>query len=879
MQLPYQLSSFAGVNVQSVIDQAAWIMNQVKNYGGATIPQAEYSCVSMLAKGSQAPREIKRNTLVMQKKNGFLMAYWNDGNQVIEKSFKAEDVEDISPKLPKKGQYSTDQDLIKCITSKYGPQSSLDYFKLPKASNRQRLDTWHTYQKLEAIFATLVLHIKLYRANTDHTVNINILLEPRLNRWVSGADLIILDKVFPGIFTRVIQRALEPTVSTPEKERIQELLNRLTEKDLLDYLGQDDNQIKKRRVIFLEAIQANYLPLLQKLTDQVLMRMVLNSVIDTPRSLISSHSFLIKQLSAEHLIKNFLGILNKQQFKNVLKQNPEISRSLTFEQAKGLLNARYYIYKISLLLLQPDFLHHLMPEQVVELAHKLVDNDFEKVINSSIFFEYVIRLDQGQIKSNQCLENQKETLQNDNSPFHPPINYPVNRFIMNLAMPPKEDKTLEISMPLHTAPNIIAKRPGFVSLLTIDELFTLDELAKGIYVSMALLQNDTVVDRLKKAGRLLDLIIKHLPPAKDFANRRLDILSAEELREFVKKHHYLPTFTPDLWLACWDKFDNIQWLILAASVSRLTPIINGNYSTQLKQAAASYLERLRKKTVPIETLHDDEIKKLGLQFKDIATIQSLVKALTKEPSAVSLQIIEEKSFPEESDGSNKKQDNEEDGISDSLEKAITYDQDPINTAGKDIEQKNKNPPNLNNKKLEETSYLDPNRQKIPTSYTIINASISGNRNRINDVEVPFRLQNSSIQTETVTSKRELSYYKIVGLATLGLTLIACSIICALLGMPFAIPFLVATSIKAISFVGGIGCLGATSAIVTKHFFSTPASSHLKQPVEILRRPSCTKPIPEKPACGLLPSPAIRKQLEPTPTIDSTTDTTRHLNSI
>jgi hypothetical protein len=481
------------------------------------------------------------------------------------------------------------------------PTSSTSYLELPQASDAKKLNVWWVYRKLEAIFATIMLYKELDYAHNPNPKGkniISILLEPRLNRWLNGADLIILDQAFPGILAKVIQRALEPTESASEKERIQELLNRLTEQDLLDYFSQDSNRLKERRDIFLKAIQADYLPLLQKFTNEVLITMVFSE----PSSFISSHSFL--QLSIQHLIKYFLGILNKEQFEEVLKQKPEISHNLTFEQAKDLLNARYSIDKIRILLLQVDFLHRLTPEQVVELAHKLVPKDFEKVIKSPIFFEYVTRLDQRQIKSNQCLGSQKKPSQNDNVSFHPPIDYPVSQFIMNLATNPKEDKTLKISMPLHTAPNIVAQRSTFISLLTIDELFELNKMdGTNISVPLALVQDDAVIYRLKEVGRLVEMIIKHTIVGQDFAERRLYLLSAEELRLFVKRYQCYSEFN---WLAC-QEIRDVQWLILAALVSRLTPIIKENYSTQLAQAAIRHLKRLKDETasaLPIETLRE-----------------------------------------------------------------------------------------------------------------------------------------------------------------------------------------------------------------------------------------------------------------------------------
>jgi hypothetical protein len=86
---------------------------------GSVRPEYQYRHVLMLAEGSQRPSEVYRDTIVMQPRNGFWSAYCKDGQQIVEESLRTEDVETISQKLPREGEYSSDLDLIKFITSKY----------------------------------------------------------------------------------------------------------------------------------------------------------------------------------------------------------------------------------------------------------------------------------------------------------------------------------------------------------------------------------------------------------------------------------------------------------------------------------------------------------------------------------------------------------------------------------------------------------------------------------------------------------------------------------------------------------------------------------------------------------------------------------------
>jgi hypothetical protein len=73
-------------------------------------------CCVLLTEQSQRPN---RRTIAMQQNNDFLTAYWDDSQQIVEKSLGVEDVETIFQKLSREGGCSSDQDLIECIASKY----------------------------------------------------------------------------------------------------------------------------------------------------------------------------------------------------------------------------------------------------------------------------------------------------------------------------------------------------------------------------------------------------------------------------------------------------------------------------------------------------------------------------------------------------------------------------------------------------------------------------------------------------------------------------------------------------------------------------------------------------------------------------------------
>jgi hypothetical protein len=80
-----------------------------------------YTRVLRLAENSPVPTKINRNTLIMQKGGGSWIAYWYDGQEIHTSSLREgeTDVEAISRQLPEVGGYSSNQDLINCITKSY----------------------------------------------------------------------------------------------------------------------------------------------------------------------------------------------------------------------------------------------------------------------------------------------------------------------------------------------------------------------------------------------------------------------------------------------------------------------------------------------------------------------------------------------------------------------------------------------------------------------------------------------------------------------------------------------------------------------------------------------------------------------------------------
>jgi hypothetical protein len=531
------------------------------------------------------------------------------------------------------------------------PQPSRE---LSKTDNDQLRLMWRTCQKLEAIFANTVLYIKLVHAIIGRIgkQSVDVLLNSFSNRWLKGSDLIQLDRsLLKGVLTQIMQRALDlskindPSVRQ-EQLKIQELLKRLTEKDLLDYLRGEYVEItKQRREIFLQAIQNNYLPLLQKFTDAVLMKMVIDgydyeyflSSYDYEAIVsIVSHPLLMKQLSSEHLFIDLLGRLNTEQFDKVIKQNKAY---LTFESALSLSCTDHLFF----LLTKADFLHSLTPDQLIELTHYVTREKFEKFIDSAAFCEYIARLDPISTEENQPMEGQLEILQNNQSSY-PSINYPVNQFLIKLARSSDLDRS-----------TVIEK----IARVSLNKSFEYKELSfnfdRATVIATHLALHDEVILRLHKAGRLIDMITTanwNLTVVENVACRYLHILSIEELRELLSYSQIFPKLNLNNWLACQNQLSDTQCLILAGSLNgfscnRWTDVIKEQYSERLAWAATSYLKRIEAGTITIaqEKLGLYEIDQLQQQFGEIPAIQSLIQTLTKN-IVVGPQTIEIKRFIE-----------------------------------------------------------------------------------------------------------------------------------------------------------------------------------------------------------------------------------------
>jgi hypothetical protein len=217
-----------------------------------------YCCV-WLTERSQRPTKINEKTIVMQQNNNFLTAYWNDGQQIVEKSLRAEDVETIFQKLSREGGCSSDQGLIECIASKYSCTmwptfgALFNYFKsniqnkLPEHyfdDLRERIiknliqclhciyqkDTPLNYKSsavllcaLDELEQDLCFISCCYLLETNPSEAAKLIIEKRYDKILTCNSLFLLNAYTDGDFIRFLLYSLEPNfLSLLNKFRVED---------------------------------------------------------------------------------------------------------------------------------------------------------------------------------------------------------------------------------------------------------------------------------------------------------------------------------------------------------------------------------------------------------------------------------------------------------------------------------------------------------------------------------------------------------------------------------------------------------------------------------------------------------------------------------
>ena len=114
------------------------LFDYIKEKSGVKTLFDGYSRIFVMDQEAKKPNKIDGNTFLVQKKNGMLTVYWSENGSVNEKSFPAEEMEDLAKLVP--GEYSEDLRFIKQIKCACAP-FDIKYFNSPLVIGKYKLST------------------------------------------------------------------------------------------------------------------------------------------------------------------------------------------------------------------------------------------------------------------------------------------------------------------------------------------------------------------------------------------------------------------------------------------------------------------------------------------------------------------------------------------------------------------------------------------------------------------------------------------------------------------------------------------------------------------------------------------------------------------
>jgi hypothetical protein len=259
-----------------------------------------------------------------------------------------------------------------------------------------KIEAWYQYDSLDRIFSSLLLFIALSHSPVEY--RLTVMCTPHLSRGLTGTGLMALETRMPGTFPSIVREAIRinalPIKLDEDNARlktIENILVQLTEDNLLSYLA--SGAIHERRLIFIEAIRANYGFMMEKLSEAVLLKTErpcdrqrpLNEFFILPCILQSS--LLLKQLSKKGLI-DLLNRIYYKEIEQTIRQHPALFPLLTFEVLKDWVNSDELKTRlVKSILTQKELLKKLNHDQIVILAKDLIHSDSDIVLESPIFQE------------------------------------------------------------------------------------------------------------------------------------------------------------------------------------------------------------------------------------------------------------------------------------------------------------------------------------------------------------------------------------------------------------------------------------------------------------------------------------------------------------
>lgn len=262
-----------------------------------------------------------------------------------------------------------------------------DFLSLSDRKKQQEVFT--TYLSLENKLLTMITLIQLWHAKDIPQVH-SILLNPILNRWLNGQDLVWIDICFPLCIQEMIELSVEwRQFDDQEKEdnkhihtevmRMDSLLRRIKAADWLLYLSPKyDFLTRWNHVAALKkALRCNHPDILHELNEEVLTLMVKGRYGSDLPTLILQSSIAFHHLGNESLLECCQN-LTLDDFKIIFRVNPHFIERFNFELAFEILQKKRYLAEY--FILNHTFLEKISSDQIPMIAAYLSLEAIEKTL-------------------------------------------------------------------------------------------------------------------------------------------------------------------------------------------------------------------------------------------------------------------------------------------------------------------------------------------------------------------------------------------------------------------------------------------------------------------------------------------------------------------
>lgn len=257
------------------------------------------------------------------------------------------------------------------------------------------------YDDLDRLFSCLIL-FEFMSVRPAHD-RLNFLIRTPFARGLTGEGLIALESQFPGLFPALVREAIrlfqiEVKLAADQQrlEAIERILGRLTEADILRYIGTETDtppfisRIPLQRQIFIDALRSNYEHLLTKMTIVILERLEhqnkhkryreFKDLLVVPH--VVQNSLILSKIGSENILSLF-NLLSESDVAEVINKYVLLQPYCSVEIMQELLKVDVGHSALAKVFLSNKILlDKLSDDHIFAFAQHLMYSDFEDVLNN-----------------------------------------------------------------------------------------------------------------------------------------------------------------------------------------------------------------------------------------------------------------------------------------------------------------------------------------------------------------------------------------------------------------------------------------------------------------------------------------------------------------